>query len=509
MVLALWAALQPDDLAIASPHGTRTFRELNARANQLTRGLRSRGFAAGDSIALLCSNRPEFAEVLAAAHRSGLRLTPINWHLTADEAGYILDDCEAKVLVVDARFAETARAAASRAPMATVLLAVGGAIDGFESYDAAIGTHDPSNIDDPTIGGTMLYTSGTTGRPKGVYRPLGAAAAATQTASARLSAAMAAEGPSMHLCTGPLYHAAPLAFSLAVPLAQGMGVVLMDGWDAEETLRLIEAYRITHTHMVPTMFHRLLSLPEAVRSKYDTSSLRFVIHGAAPCPVPVKRALLEWWGPIVYEYYAATEGGATFVAPEEWLARPGTVGKPLTKDYIRILDDGGQELPAGEVGTIYLYGAASAGFAYYKDAAKTAAAFRDDHFTLGDVGYLDEDGYLFLTDRSADVLISGGVNIYPAEVEAVLIAHTAVGDVAVIGVPNDEWGEEVKAVVETQPGVLGSPTLEAELIGWCQGRLARFKCPRTIDFVPELPRQDNGKLYKRLLRERYRQEARS
>ena len=487
-----------------SDQGDRTFGELNSGANRLARALRRQGVAAGDSIALLCSNRPEFAEVLAAAQRSGLRLTPVNWHLTADEAGYILDDCEAKAFVADARFADVARAVARLAPRATIRLAVGGPIDGFDSYDEAVAAEDGTDIEDPTIGGTMLYTSGTTGRPKGVRRPLVAAGGQTQTSSALASARAAAEGPSMHLCTGPLYHAAPLAFSLAAPLATGMGVVLMDRWDAEETLRLIERHRITHTHMVPTMFHRLLSLPADVRTAADTSSLRFVIHGAAPCPVAVKQAIIDWWGPIVVEYYAATEGGATFVDSQEWLSRPGTVGKPPTEDHVRILDDDGKAAPAGEVGTIYIKAPEAARFTYFKDDEKTAKAYRGDYFTLGDVGYLDSDGYLYLTDRSANLIISGGVNIYPAEVEAVLITHPAVGDVAVIGVPSEEWGEEVKAVVEPQPGVLASAQLAGELVAWCRERLARFKCPRSVDFVDVLPRQDNGKLYKRVLRDRYR-----
>jgi long-chain acyl-CoA synthetase len=508
MTLSLWASTKPDDPAIISHHGRRTFAELNGRANQLARALRRRGAVPGDSIALLCSNRPEFAEVVAASQRAGLRLTPVNWHLTADEAGYIVDDCEAKILVGDSRFAHCVRSAADQAAAATVRLSVGGAIDGFESFDSAVALEDDVDIDDPTVGGTMLYTSGTTGRPKGVRRPLGAAlAAAARTPSAVAAGRAAAGTPSMHLCTGPLYHAAPLAFSLSVPFIQGIGVVLMDGWDAEETLRLIGRHRITHTHMVPTMFHRLLSLPEPVRTSYDTSSLRYVIHGAAPCPVAVKRAMIDWWGPIVVEYYAATEGTGTFVSAHDWLARPGTVGKPATANHVRILDGEGGELPPGEVGTIYLKAPQGAHFTYYKHPQKTSAAYRGDYFTLGDVGYLDGDGYLYLTDRSADVIISGGVNIYPAETEAVLITHPAVGDVAVVGVPNAEWGEEVKAVVELQPGVAGTDELASELISWCRQRQAGFKCPRTVDFAAELPRQDNGKLYKRSLRDRYLEEA--
>ena len=344
----------------------------------------------------------------------------------------------------------------------------------------------------------MLYTSGTTGRPKGVRRPPGQAAAAVNIYG------YVERGDDVHLCTGPLYHAAPLAFSLAAPLAFGCGVVLMDRWDAEEALRLIAEHRVTHTHMVPTMFHRLLSLPDDAREKYDISSLRYVLHGAAPCPVPVKQRLLDWMGPIVWEYYAATEGVGSFVDSATWLQKPGTVGKPTVDGQVMVGDATGNPLSAGEIGLVYLRAPEGARFEYFKDQEKTSSSYRGDYFTLGDVGYLDTDGFLFLTDRSANLIISGGVNIYPAEVDAVLLEHPAVGDVATIGIPNEEWGEEVKAVVEVQPGVEPAPALADELLAFCRERLAAYKCPRTVDFIDALPRQDNGKIYKRLLRDRYR-----
>jgi len=281
-------------------------------------------------------------------------------------------------------------------------------------------------------------------------------------------------------------------------------IVVMEQWDPAETLRLIEHHGITHTHMVPTMFHRLLALPEDIRAKYDLSSLRFVIHGAAPCPVTVKERLIAWLGPIVVEYYAATEGVGTLVDSATWLAHPGTVGRPMLPELVKVADDDGNQLAPGEIGLVFLRSQAATRFDYYGDAEKTAGAFRGDYFTLGDMGYVDVDGYLFLTDRSTNLIISGGVNIYPAEIDAVLLQHPAVGDVATIGIPDEEWGEAVKAVVQPAEGVEPSDALAAELLAFCREHLAHFKCPRTIDFTSQLPREDTGKIYKRLLREQYR-----
>jgi long-chain acyl-CoA synthetase len=502
MVAAHWAAVQPEAPAILSPLGDRTFAQLNANANRLARALRARGVAAGNAVAFMVTNRPEFAEVAAASQRAGLRITPINWHLTAEEAAYIVGDCQARVFVADARLAEVAAAAAAQAPGVTVRLAVGGAIPGFEDYAAALAAEDGTDIPDPTMGRSMLYTSGTTGRPKGVHR------AETPPTSALGRLFGYVPGSTLHLCTGPLYHAAPLAFSLAGPLNAGVGVVLMDGWSPSQTLALIAEHRVTHSHMVPTMFHRLLTLPEEERAAADVSSLRLVLHGAAPCPVAVKQAIIDWWGPVLLEYYAATEGVGTFVTSTDWLTRPGTVGKPAAADHIRILDPvSGDDRPAGEVGTVYIKAPDQGRFDYFGDPDKTAGSYRGDYFTMGDVGYLDEDGYLFLTDRSADLIISGGVNVYPAEVEAELLGHPAVGDAAVIGVPDPEWGETVVAVVELREGVTASADLAEDLLDHCRAHLARFKCPRRVDFVDHLPRTDSGKLYKRRLRDEYRARA--
>jgi len=510
MTLARWAARRPDRAAITSLQGDRTFASLNHAANRLARALRARGLGAGDAVALLCTNRPEFAETLYACQRSGLRLTPINWHLTGEEAAYIVGDCGAKALVADATVAAAALGAVTAAGPDLVRLAAGGPIDGFESYQDALAGEPGADIDDPVLGGQMLYTSGTTGRPKGVFRP------------PELVAAMAAQTPvniygyeengeDAHLCTGPLYHAAPLAFSLAAPITFGVGAVLMGGWDPEEMLRLLQRHRITHTHVVPTMMHRLLALPDEVRAGYDVSSLRYVVHGAAPCPPVVKRRLIEWLGPIVHEYYAATEGAGTWVDSDTWLSRPGTVGKPLVEGQVMVGDSAGEPLAPGETGLVYLRAPQVGRFSYLGDPVKTDGAYRGEYFTLGDMGHLDDDGYLFLTDRAANLIISGGVNIYPAEVEAVLLEHPAVADAAVIGVPNEEWGEEVKAVIELRKGsgAEGDLARERELIEFCRARVAHFKCPRSVDFVDRLPRQDNGKIYKRLLRDRYRATATS
>jgi long-chain acyl-CoA synthetase len=498
MVVAYWADLDPERPAVASALGRRTFAELDTRANQLARALRRRGLRPDDAAALLCSNRPEYAEVWAACQRAGIRLTPINWHLTAGEVGYIAGDCEAKVLIADVALAEVATAALADAPQVRVRLAVGGDIAGFESYEDVLRAEEPRTLEDPRLGTLMLYTSGTTGRPKGVHR-----APVSDLQSGAYKAYRYEKGH-VHLCTGPLYHAAPLNISMTMPLSCGVTVVIMERWDPEDTLRLIEAHRVSHTHLVPTMFHRLLALPDEVKRRYNLTSLLGVLHGAAPCPVHVKKAMIEWLGPVIYEYYAATEGPGTVVDSSTWLKKPGTVGKPAPAESVIVGDEDGNPLPAGEIGLVWLQALPTTRFQYFKDAGKTAKSYRGEYFTLGDIGYLDEDGFLFLTDRSANLIISGGVNIYPAEIDAVLLEHAAVADAAAIGVPNEEWGEEVKAVVQLKGGISASEELAAELLAHCRSRLAHYKSPRSVDFADSLPRLDNGKIYKHRLREMYR-----
>jgi long-chain acyl-CoA synthetase len=500
MLLAWNAERNPDSAAVVSDHGERTFAELEANVNRLGRYLRSRGIKPGDAIAVALKNRPEFVETMLTADRLGLRFTPINFHLKGSEIAYIVENCEAKIFVADSTLGEAVIEASSSSPGLMVSLSVGGEASGFDEYPAALEGLDAHRIEDPLRGSMMLYTSGTTGRPKGVHRDVSVPDEPLWEDGIWNYRA----GEDRALVTGPAYHAAPLYFDIRMPLASGVGIVMMDKWDPQRTLELIERYRISHTHMVATMFHRLLDLPDAVRTGYSTDSVRFLLHGAAPCPVHVKQAMIDWFGPVVWEYYAATEGGDQyFVGSEEWLTRPGTVGRAAEAHLTRILDDKGNDVSAGEVGTIYMRAPDSGRFEYFKDSEKTADSYRGDYFTLGDLGYLDKDGYLFLTGRSAELIISGGVNVYPIEVDVELLKHPAVFDVCTVGVPNDEWGEEVKSVVRLHEGHAGDLEMEQELVAWARERLAAFKCPRGIDFVDEIPRSEAGKVQRKAIRAGY------
>jgi long-chain acyl-CoA synthetase len=440
-------------------------------------------------------------ETYAAVLRGGFRLTTINWHLTAEEAGYIVADCEAKAFVADVRFSDTGGGALKYAPDTTLQLSVGGSIPGFEDYESALRGMDTTDLVDPILGNTMLYTSGTTGRPKGVFRE-----GATRSSLTGPIVATAVFQPEQdrNLITGPLYHAAPLLINMAGPLEAGVGSILMDRWDAREALRLIEKHGVTHSHLVPTMFHRLLQIPAAERAEFDVSSLRWIVHGAAPCPDHIKADMIDWWGPILYEYYAATEGGGFWISSEEWSRKPGSVGRIDPERFsIRVVDESGDDVALGEIGTVYFKAPESGRFEYFKAPEKTTSAYRGDYYTMGDLGRVDEDDYLFLTGRSAELIISGGVNIYPAEVDAILLRHPAVSDVATIGIPNDEWGEEVKAVVQVDEGVIASEGLAMELLAFAREHLAHYKCPRSLDFAEALPRLDSGKIQRGKVRDRY------
>jgi long-chain acyl-CoA synthetase len=499
--IGLWniAVAQPLKTAIVEADGREvTYQDLVAEADRIGRGLREAGLKSGDSIAVLLPNGANLVATYFAAVQTGLYFVPLNWHLVAAEMRYILDDCGAKAFIADSRFATTAVDAAGSVPAWGI-----GDIAGFGSF-AELGAGTSGRPEDRTAGAPMVYTSGTSGRPKGVKRPLTGASPDEVSPLNTWFFGLFGLKPyddHVHLCGSPLYHTAVLNF-VSISIQLGHTAVLMDRWDPEEMLRLIDQHRVTHTHMVPTQFRRLLALPAATRDRYDVSSMRAAIHGAAPCPHEVKRRMLNWWGPVVIEYYAASEGGGTAITAEEWLRKPGSVGKAWPGSEVRVLDAAGEDMPPGEPGQVFMRMGTST-FEYHKDAAKTEKSRRRNMFTVGDIGYLDEDGYLFLCDRETDMIITGGVNVYPAEIENELACHPAVADVAVFGIPHEDWGEEIKAVVQPVEGVEAGDAMTAELLTFLGERLARFKLPRTIDYTEELPRDPNGKLYKRRLRDPY------
>lgn len=498
MQLAVWARLQPDARCVRDPNGAwHSFAEINARANQLARLFQVRGLEAGDAVALISSNRSEFVETVAATRRAGLRLTPINWHLTPQEIGYIIADCEAKAVLGDARVPGLAAAAVS-APRAQVRIAFGGAIEGWDDLRTALDGLDGSDLADPVLGNRMLYTSGTTGRPKGVYR------ARPIIVPQAVYVQRGYERTAVQLCAGPAYHSAPLVFDVIAAMDAGVPLVFLDKWDAETALKTISEERITHLHLVPIMFQRLLALPEAARTRWPVHHVRYLVHGAAPCPPDVKRAMIDWFGPVLYEYYAGSEGSAGIgIDSQEWLKKPGSVGKRPTLSALRILDDQGFDVAPGKEGTIYQNLPEGSDFSYFNDAAKTALSRVDGYFTMGDIGYLDDDDYLFLTGRSAETIISGGVNIYPQEIDNELIKHGAVADAATVGVPHAEWGEQVHAVIELAPGHTGSPELAQEILTFARKSLPGFKVPRALDFAANLPRNKAGKIERNKVRATY------
>jgi len=499
------AGRDPGRTAVVMADGSAavSYAELDQRSLQVARLLAGHGIGTGDRVAILMPNRPEYFEIAWGAQRRGTYWVPVNWHLTADETGYIVADSGAQVLFASAETADVAARIARECPGVRAAYLVGGEHPDLAGYAGAIAAQPATPLDGETEGMTFFYSSGTTGRPKGIRRSHEFPPFGTGLPLDHLMALVFGFTPeARYLCPAPLYHAAPIGWAMGTQRSGGT-VVLMPRFDAVQCLRAIERHKVTHAQFVPTHFVRLLKLPEAQRRAFDLSSLQLVIHAAAPCPADVKRQMIGWLGPILLEYYAGSEGnGITIIGSQEWLEHPGSVGKALGA-VVHILGPDGEDLPPGEDGVIYFDGGA---FEYHNDPGKTAAAVNDKGWsTLGDIGRLDADGYLYLADRRTDLIISGGVNIYPAEVEEALVMHPAVADVAVIGVPDPEMGQSVLAVVQPAAGAgtFDAGELAAELIAHCKSRLASFKCPKSVEFVTELPRLPTGKLLRRQLRERY------
>jgi long-chain acyl-CoA synthetase len=503
MHLTQLAAERPDKAAyiMAATGQTFSYLDLEQGSNRLAHLFRSLGLNRGDHIAILLENHPLFLQICVAAQRSGLYFTAISYRLQRDEVAYIVNDCGAKVFITSRDRQSVVEALLADLPDLGQAYMLDGISPGFESLESAIEAQPTTPIEDESIGTSMLYSSGTTGRPKGVFRQLPEGQWGAEDSAALFRALYGATDDSVYLSPAPLYHAAPLTFSMGFLLG-GMTVVVMEHFDAEAALKTIQTYRATHSQWVPTMFIRMLKLDQETRLSYDVSSLQCAIHAAAPCPVPVKEQMIEWWGPVIFEYYAGSEGnGFVAITSEEWLAHKGSVGRGLTA-VLHICDEEGNEVPVGESGTIYFEGGGE--FEYHNDPQKTAESRHPKGWsTLGDIGYLDEEGYLYLTDRKSFMIISGGVNIYPQETENLLVTHPKVMDVAVFGVPNEDFGEEVKAVVQPIHWEDAGPELEADLIDFCRDNISHIKCPKTIDFEQELPRHPTGKLYKRLLKDRY------
>jgi len=483
-----------------------TFAQYEDGANRVAHLLRDTGLGRGDHMAIFMDNDPRMLFSEGGAERTGVYFTCVNSYLSVDEVAYIVNDSQSKVVVTNAAKVEVARQLPARCPKVERWLIArshAGEDEPFESFEDALAHYPAGSIANEELGASMPYSSGTTGRPKGILRPLqDAHPSDTPSLTAGLRDLWRLREGMVYLNPAPLYHAAPQA-SVSLALRMGSTAIVMEHFDAAAFLELVGRYRVTHSQVVPTMFTRLLKLPEEIRDAADVSSLEVIIHAAAPCPVPVKEQMIEWFGPIILEYYAASEGnGFTFCDSYEWLAHKGTVGRALSAEVL-IFDEEGNRCPTGTPGTVWFRGATN--FEYFNDPVKTAESRNaaGDASTVGDVGYLDEEGWLYLTDRKSYMIISGGVNIYPQETENLLITHPKVMDAAVIGVPDEDLGEAVKAVVQPVPGIEPGPALESELIAFCRAHLAHFKCPRSVDFEEELPRLPTGKLYKRLLRDRY------
>jgi fatty-acyl-CoA synthase len=491
---------------IAAEDGTvLTYRDLDDASMRLAQLLYASGLRPEHHIAFLSTNRLEVFGIYWAALRSGLFVTAVNHHLSPAEVAYIINDCGAEVLLVSADLADLAVAIVDETPGVRLRLAFGGAVPGYDSYSDAVASQPAKRLEYEPRGTDMLYSSGTTGRPKGIKPHRPGQMVDDDNPYARLFGAIYSfDEHTRYYSPGPIYHAAPLRFSAFIHVHGGT-VIMARQFDAEAALAAIERYHATHSQWVPTMFVRMLKLPPEVRDRYDVSSMKVAVHAAAPCSVEVKRAMMDWWGPVLYEYYSSTEGnGVSFIGPQEWLARPGSVGRSGL-GTIHICDDAGTELPIGQTGVVYFERDLVA-FEYHNDDDRTGAARHPEHelwTTTGDIGHVDEDGYLYLTDRKAFMIISGGVNIYPQEIEDCLTMHPSVLDVAVIGIPDEEMGERVCAVVQPAPGVVPGEELAEELKEFVRARIAHYKTPRVVDFVDALPRSAAGKLVKRVLKERY------
>ncbi len=493
-------------LVMASTGETLSYGEYETRCNQLAHLLRSHGLQYGDHYAIFMENQIRYIEACGAGERAGLHYTPINSYLKAEELAYIVNNCDAKVLITSSEKADISREALANCPKVELMLVIDAADDeSLMGHQAAIAEFPNTPIEDESLGSAMIYSSGTTGRPKGILRPLADAGTPPGTLLPSVvftSRLWKYREDMVYLSPAPLYHSAPQT-AVGNAIRQGATVIIMERFDPKHFLDLVKRYKVTHSMMVPTMFSRILKLSEDVRNSADLSSLEAIVHAAAPCPVPVKEQMISWWGPIIYEFYSATEGlGLTYCTSEQWLAHKGTVGRVLAGE-LHILDDDGQAVAPGSSGELWFKRADD--YEYYKDTEKTKESTSPDGTlsSVGDVGYLDEDGFLYLTDRSTFMIISGGVNIYPQECENLLITHPKVADAAVFGVPNSDLGEEVKAVVQVLPGVAAGGDLETVLIEFCKANLGIQKCPRSVDFVDELPRLPTGKLYKKELRASY------
>ncbi len=500
-----YAADTPDRPAyiMANSGEVVTYAQLDRRSNQIAHLLRLSGVQRGDHIAMMMKNCVEFLQVAQAANRAGIIFTPISTHLKQDETAYIITNCKAKLFIASASLSEVAVAAVSATEGLKRCLAVGGDIAGFESLDEQLASLPETPIEDECLGAPMLYSSGTTGQPKGVYwAPHAEDIQTDHPLSGSVGAFFGFDIETIYLSPAPLYHAAPLHYNLMV-LGLGGTSVIMEHFDPEQSLALIDQYKVTHSQWVPIMFVRMLKLPAAARTCFDLSSMKCAIHAAAPCPIDVKEAMIEWWGPVIVEYYSGSEGnGFTIIDSANWLTHKGSVGQALIGEP-RIVSETGEVLGPGEVGDVYF--ANSRPFEYFDEPEKTKDAFNAQGWsTMGDVGYLDEEGFLYLTDRKNFTIITGGVNVYPAEIEGLLITHDKVADVAVFGVPHPEFGEEIVAVVQPLKWAEATEETQMELIDWMRERLSGVKVPRKLDFMEVLPRMDNGKLYKRHLQEAYR-----